>query len=177
MSFFSKKIILTVFFGLCITFRFAPLAQAEITHLEGAEAREYIGDLKQRLITGSYHYEILQRSHRDSMNARNSDGVIFSRITNKFYYKERTNGKCIFIIDDPRGREEDPVTADAIVWNPIQNTLGDDHPKPHVYLKDGNDVALVYVGKKTALKHKVNKDGYLEITLTVRGQHKGRHRR
>ena len=159
---------ISCFLFLLSYFSFAASPAFALQHLEGQKAREYLGDLKTRLTQGGYTYEILKRSHRDSMNGRFSDGVIASRVSNRFYYKGRRDSHHTVIIGDPQGREEDPITADALVWKPLENTLHDDHPNAHVYLDDqGNELALVFIGHKTYLGAKMNDQNLLEITIEV----------
>lgn len=140
-----------------------------LQHLEGDAARAHIGNPKARFTAGGYTYEILKRTHRDSMNARFSDGVILTNRTNRYYYKERRDSNHIVVLGHPNGREEDPVTADAVVWNPLWNALSDDHPEAHVFLDDeGKEIAVVYVGPRTTLEAKPSDEGLLEIGIRVR---------
>lgn len=140
-----------------------------LQHLEADKARQYIGEPKARFTGGGYFYEVLSRSHRDAMNGRFSDAVIFTKQTDKFYYKKRTDGHHIVVLDHPKGREENPVTGNPLVWKPIENTLNDDHPSPHVFLDEaGAELAIVYIGKKTRLKPKIDKNGLFELTIRVR---------
>ncbi|MGH7198590.1 MAG: hypothetical protein ACREH5_07635, partial [Candidatus Omnitrophota bacterium] len=55
----------------------SPSAYA-LTTLEGDEARRHVGDPKTHFLSGKYTFEILSRSHRDSMHGRFSDGTIFN---------------------------------------------------------------------------------------------------
>jgi len=138
-------------------------------HVKGDEAKRYVGNIKQKFTNGEYTYEVLKRSHRDSMNARQSDAVIFNRQGERFLYLKRRDGDHKMVLNDSRGRVEDPVTANPLVWNPIQNTLQDDHPHPHVFFdRQGNEIAVVYIGRKTSLKGQLNRDGLLELTIKVK---------
>jgi hypothetical protein len=148
---------------------FAPEASA-LEHLDGEAARARIGDPKKAFASGGYVYEILSRSHRDAMNGRFSDGLIFTKATDRLYYQERGDGHHVVVVGDPRGREENPVTTDAVVWRPIENALQDDHPDPHVFLDGDREIAVVYIGKRTELRGRLNDQGFLELTLNVRSQ-------
>ena len=146
-----------------------------LVHLEGKEAVDYVGDIKGRFTAGEYSYEILERSHRDTMNARFSDGVIFNRQGDRFLYRKRTDGYHHIVLNDPEGREEDPVTAEPHVWRPLANALRDDHPDPHVFLDDeGNEMAVIYTGKSTFLEAETTSASLLEFVLRVRGRDRGR---
>lgn len=147
----------------------APLtAHAAVQRLEGQKALEYVGDAKAKFTQPGYTYEILSRSHRDAMNGRFSDAVIFSKKSDRFYYRKRTDGEHIVVIGHAEGREENPVTADALVWKPIENALGDDNPQPNVFLdENGEELAVVYIGRKTRLEAAPAPDGLLEITVKV----------
>ena len=138
-------------------------------HVKGKEARNYVGDAKTKFTNGEYSYEVLKRSHRDSMNARQSDAVIFNRQGDKFLYNRRKDGDHDIVLNDPKGRTEDPATANPLVWNPIQNTLSDDHPHPHVFFDNqGNEIAVVYIGRKTQLTGKLNRDNLLRLRIKVK---------
>lgn len=140
-----------------------------LTHLEGKDAESYIGNARQKFTSSLYTYEILKRRHRDSMNGRNSDAVIFIPGESAILYRQRDDGNHRLVLNHPEGRRENPVTTDAYVWNPIQNTLDDDHPYPHVFLdKDGKEIGIIYIGPKTRLKPKINSDGFLEANITVK---------
>ncbi len=159
-------------FGILLTLA-APRPAHAIQQLEGEEARARIGDAKARFTAGGYAYEILKRSHRDAMNARASDAVIFTNKTNRFYYSQREDSNHIIILGDPKGREEDPATADAAVWNPISNALSDDNPDAHVFLDDkGEELAVVYIGGHTTLEALPNASGLLEIRIKVRSNNR-----
>ena len=146
-------------------------------HIKGSEAKQYVGDIKSRFTNGSYSYEVLKRSHRDSMNARQSDAVIFNRQGEHFLYKKRSDGNHLIVLNDPQGRVENPVTANPIVWNPIANTLNDDHPHSHVFLdNNGQEIAVVFIGRKTSLKGKINENGLLELTIKVKQVRRERSR-
>jgi hypothetical protein len=165
----SMRMIPVFFFGWITLSVFAAPALA-LQHLEGGKALDYIGNPKQKFTGGGYTYEVLKRSHRDTMNGRFSDALIFSNSTDRFYYKKRVDGQHIVVLGHPKGREEDPVTDNALVWKPILNTLSDDHPDPHVYLDDsGKELAVVYIGKKTQLEAEIDSDGLLELRIHVRG--------
>ena len=152
-------------------------AFAALKVLQRQEARDYIGDKKQKFTGGGYTYEILRRSHRDSMNGRFSDGVIFTSKTNRFYYRNREDNHHIVILGHPQGREEDPAVADAPVWRPIENALQDDHPDPHVFLDEqGQELAVVYIGRRTQLKATPSSEGILEIEIRVTTAAPPRHR-
>ncbi len=138
-----------------------------LRHLVGQEAMDHVGNPKARFTGGGYTYEILKRSHRDAMNGRFSDGVILSRQTNRFYYAHRSDGDATVILGRADGREEDPVTADAIVWNPLWNAISDDNPDAHVFLDAaGNELAIIYVGHRTDVKASLTAEGLLEVEIS-----------
>ncbi len=155
-------------------FLLIPSPAHALVHLEGNEAVDYVGDMKARFTAGGYTYEILKRSHRDAMNARFSDGVIFNRKGDRFLYRKRADGYHHIVLNDPEGREEDPVTAEPHVWRPLANALRDDHPDPHVFLDDqGNEIAVIYTGKRTFLEVETSSGGLLEFILRVPGRDRG----
>lgn len=163
-----KKSLFAAVLGIAAALVAAAGPAFALQHLSEKEAQDRIGDPKATLTAGGYAYEILKRSHRDSMNSRFSDAVIFSKSTNKFYYTERTDSKHRIVFGRPDGREEDPVTADPAVWKPIANALEDDNPFPHVFLgDDGTELAVVFVGRNTQIDAKTDEAGLLEITLHV----------
>ena len=154
--------------------------EASAKELHGTEAREYLGGYKERFTSGGYSYEILKRSHRDSMNGRASDAAIFTNATDKFYYKKRADSHHIIVLGQANGRAEDPVTTDAAVWNPIQNAISDDHPDAHVFLDDaGKEIAVVFTGRRTEVRARPASEGLLELEIKVTGSakpisHRGR---
>lgn len=138
-------------------------------HMKGKEALDYVGDIKTKFTNGKYTYEVLKRTHRDSMNGRFSDAVIFNPQGDRIHYIKRRNGDHDMILNHPDGRVEDPATAETLIWNALQNTLDDDHPHPHVFFDDeGNEMAVVYIGRKTHLKGKLTSNDLLRLRITVK---------
>jgi len=104
------------------------------------------------------------------MNGRFSDAVIFNPQGDRINYIKRADGNHDLIINHPEGRVEDPVTPEPLVWNPLFNTLRDDHPKPNVFLSDeGEELAIVYMGRMTSVTGKME-DGLLRLRIKVSGQ-------
>lgn len=155
---------------LLLLFLSCPVHASEIQHLEGKKASDYIGSsIKQKFTASGYTYEILKRRHRDSMNGRNSDAVIFTNQGDKILYRRRDDGDHWFVINDPDGRVEDPSSDNPLVWNPIANTLKDDHPEPHVFLtEDGRELAVIYVGPKTRIEGKLDRNNRLEVKIKIK---------
>ena len=146
--------------------------------LKGEDARSYLGDAKQHFLSGKYTCEILSRSHRDAMNGRFSDGVIFNAGGGLFEYPKRKDGEHILLLDSPGGREEEPVT-EAYWRQKIDNTLSDDNNIPTVFLDDNHqELATAYVGSGTKLDAKILENGLLQIMIDVPGSkdHRGRRR-
>ncbi len=140
-----------------------------LTVLREGEARSFLGDKKQMLVSGNYSYNILGRSHRDSMNGRFSDAVAFAPNQGKFIFPRRKDGDRIIIFSAPDGREEPPVTEDA--WRQkIENTLSDDNRDPYVFLDDNKKVlGILFVGNYTHVTSKINDRGLLEVAVVVEG--------
>ncbi len=153
---------------IVLSFVFTEPALA-LQHIQGKKALDYVGDRKARFTNGDYSYEVLKRTHRDSMNGRFSDAVIFNPQGNQFLYVKRVNGNHELIVNHKDGRVENPVSSDPLVWGPLLNALNDDHPSPHVYLDDnGNEMAVVYIGPKTRLNAKITRDGLLWLRIKVK---------
>lgn len=145
--------------------------------LKGREASEHIGDAKTHFVGKGYTFEMLKRSHRDSMHGRFSDGVVFNADGGPFSYPKRKDGEHRLVLDDPAGREEEPVTEDQWRQN-ISNALSDDNPEPIVYLDDqGKELGVLYIGRGTKAGAKMTGDNLLEISLEVEGGKANRGRR
>ena len=153
----------------------APQALA-LTVLQGSEAANYIGDIKQHLLSGHYTCDILARSHRDAMHGRFSDGVVLNADGGLFKFLKRKDGDCDVILDAPGGREEEPVNEDF--WlHKLANALGDDNNIPYVFLDDGKkELGIVFVGDGSKVDGKM-RDGNLEILVNVPGAKDNRSRR
>jgi hypothetical protein len=163
---------LVLFFALILS---SPAAWALET-LKGKEAAGHVGDAKEHFADKGYTYEILKRSHRDSMHGRFSDGVIFNPGGGPFHYVRRKDGDHVIRIDDPEGREEEAVSEAN--WNSIQNTLSDDSKDAVVFLDDtGKEMAVVYIGRGTKLEGKTADSGHLELSLSVDGAGSGKQSR
>lgn len=148
-----------------------------LTILKGDEAARHVGDAKAKFTSALYTYEILKRSHRDAMHGRFSDAVIFNAGGGLFSYPKRKDGEHTVIIDDPSGREEEPVTEEA--WRrELDNTLSDDNREPVVFLDDQQkELAVVYIGRGTKIDAKMRGENLLEIAISVPGGKEGRGRR
>lgn len=171
----SSPVIFLLFIGLTLVL--SGTDAHALTTLKGDEAKSFIGDIKTHVMAGRYTYEILSRSHRDAMHGRFSDALIFNPEGGNFRYPRRKNGDHILVIDDPSGREEEPVTEDD--WRrKIGNTLSDDNNIPYVFLDDSRrELAILYVGKGTEVTSKMNAQNLLEITIKVDGGQGGRSSR
>ena len=146
----------------------SPAAWA-LTVLKGREAAEHVGDARSKFTAGRYTYEILTRSHRDAMNGRFSDAVIFNADGGAFSYPRRKHGDHAILLDDPAGREEEFVT-DELWRKQIGNTLSDDNPMPNVVLDDsGKELAIVYIGKNTRFESSLTPAGLLQLVIKVEG--------
>ena len=169
-----KRTIPAALFGLLLLL---PANARALTVLKGADAVQHLGDAKTHFMGKNYTFEMLKRSHRDAMHGRFSDAVIFNAGGGLFGYLRRKDGDHRFVIDDPAGREEEPVTEDA--WRrDIQNALSDDNPEPVVFLDDqGNELATVFIGRGTKIDGKLNDAGLLEVGLEVEGGKDNRSRR
>ena len=147
-----------------------------LTVLKGSEASAKLGDLKQHFLQGQYTYDILSRSHRDSMHGRFSDGVIFNADGGLFKFLRRKEGDVDVILDSPEGRQTAPVSEGD--WKKIQYTLSDDNPTPYLFLDDGGrELAAVFIGKGTKVDGKMAGPGQLEITIEVEGAKGHQNRR
>ena len=145
--------------------------------LKGKEAKEHIGDAKSHFVDKNYTFEILKRSHRDAMHGRFSDGVVFNPDGGLFAYPRRKDGEHKVVLDDPSGREEEPVTEEAWRKN-LENALSDDNPQPTVFLDEqGKELAVAFIGTGTRIEAKMNDSGFLEISLEVEGGKANRGRR
>ena len=146
-----------------------------LTTLKGSEAQNYLGNNKQHLSSGKYTFDILGRSHRDSMHGRFSDGVVFNADGGKFHFPRRKDGDYIIVIDAANGREEESLSEEA--WSKkIQNALSDDNRIPYVFLDDTKkELAIVYVGSSTKVNAKMNDENLLEISIAVEGAQSSHH--
>jgi hypothetical protein len=149
-----------------------------LTVLKGQDASKHVGDAKAKFVGSDYTYEILKRSHRDSMHGRFSDAVIFNPGGGNFNYPRRKDGDHRLVLDDPAGRAENAVTEEA--WKDLDNVLSDDNSQPTVFLDEqGKELAVVFTGRGTNLKSKMNENGLLELEIAVDGagkQVRGRRR-
>lgn len=140
-----------------------------LTAIKGEEAKTYLGDAKVRFLAGHYVYAIFSRSHRDSMNGRFSDGILFNPDGGNILFLKNKDGDRKFVVDASEGREKEPVTED--VWRQkIQNILSDDNPDPTVFLDDSKkELAVLYTGKNTEVTNQQDEKGRLKIQLLVAG--------
>jgi hypothetical protein len=148
-----------------------------LTVLKGPDASSYLGDPKQHFLTGPYTCNILERSHRDSMHGRFSDGVIFNTGGGPLEFLKRKDGECLVVVDSTSGREVEPVTEDY--WrHKLGNTLSDDNNIPVVFLSDDKkELAVVFIGNDTKVDGKMLDNGLLQISLSVTGGKENRGRR
>ena len=140
-----------------------------LTVLKQEEAKNYLGDVKAHIWSGPYTYDILLRSHRDSMHGRFSDGVIFNTAGGRFLFLRHKDGDHKIVIDSPDGREKDPVNEEE--WRrKIGNALSDDNTFATVFLDDAKkELAIVFVGRGTQVIGQMNDKGLLEIVISVDG--------
>lgn len=140
-----------------------------LTELTGDQAREFIGDAKSYMVTNHFGYNLLERSHRDAMHGRFSDGVLFVPAPARVDFLRRKDSDVHVIFNAPAGRQAYPVTDNDWVKK-LSNALADDNPNPHVFLDDSRNVlGIVYTGKATRLVSAVDAQGLLDIKLTVEG--------
>ena len=145
--------------------------------LKGKEASDHIGDAKAHFVDKGYTYELLKRKHRDSMHGRFSDALIFNTDGGLFRYPTRKDGEHHLILDDPNGREEEPVNEEEWRKN-IANSISDDNPTPTVFLDDqGKELAIAYVGRGANLAGKIGDSGLLELNINVDGSKGNQTRR
>ncbi len=136
-------------------------------------AWEYIGNIKEKLLSGNYTGEILLRSKPDPKHNTLSDGVIFNTNGGRNYYIDRKDGKHTIMLDVPGGREEVVVTGAN--YAKFENTLHDDNGTPYVLFdRDGNEAAIVFVDWHTRVKQQFNKTG--EVIIELKGAAPARHR-
>ncbi len=139
--------------------------------LSKKKAWEYIGDLKERLISGNYTGEILLRSAPDPKRNTISDGIIFNTGGGRNYYVKREDGNHIIMLDVPGGRKEKLVTEDN--FPKFENTINDDNKSPYVLFdEDGSEAAIVFLEWHTNIKQKFNKTG--EVVIILEGARPGR---
>lgn len=132
--------------------------------LKKEAAWEYIGNLKQKLISGNYTGEILLRSKPDPKHNTLSDGIIFNAGGGRNYYVRRKDGEHIIMLDVPGGREEIKVTEAN--FPKFENTIHDDNDRPYVLFdQDGNEVAIVFLEWHTNIQQKFNNTGEVIIIL------------
>ncbi len=145
--------------------------------LKNQEAVKYLGDYEKHFLATPYAYEILGRSHRDSMHGRFSDGIIFNADGGMFQYLTRKDGEHLVVLNSPKGRQEDSVTAED--WRKkISNNLSDDNRNPYVFLDDsGKEIAVVFIGNGAKVDGKMTGEGLLEIAISVEGARETRGRR
>lgn len=136
-------------------------------------AWEYIGNIKERLLSGNYTGEILLRSTPDPKRNTLSDGIIFNTNGGRNYYVTRKDGEHTIMIDAPGGRKEVLVTEAN--FPKFENTMHDDNDRPYVFFdKDGNEAAIVFVEWHTKVRQKFNKTG--EVVIVLEGAKPARHR-
>ena len=154
-----------------------PAPAMALTVLQGTEAAQYLGDVKQHLLAGKYTCDILARSHRDAMHGRFSDGVVLNADGGLFKFLKREDGDCDVLLDAPGGREEEPVTEDY--WrHKLKNALEDDNNIAYVFLDDNKkELGIAFVGNGTKVDGKMN-EGNLQVVISVPGSkdYRGRHR-
>jgi hypothetical protein len=141
--------------------------------LKKKAAWEYIGNIKQKLLSGNYTGEILLRTKPDPKYNTLSDGIIFNTNGGRNYYIKRKDGEHLIMLDVPGGRQEIMVT-DAN-YPKFENTMHDDNDIPYVLFdRDGNEAAIVFVEWHTRVKQKFNKGG--EVIIELKGAAPARHR-
>ena len=142
--------------------------------LKKEAAREYIGDIKQRLLSGNYTGEILLRTKPDPKYHTLSDGIIFNTNGGRNYYIMRKDGKHTIMLDVPGGRQE--VTVTEANFPKFENAIHDDNDTLYVFFdRDGNEAAIVFVEWHTRVKQKFNETG--EVIIILKGARPVRHRR
>lgn len=148
-----------------------------LTVLKGADASAYLGDAKQHFLEGKYTCNVLERSHRDAMHGRFSDGILFNPDGGPLEFLKRKDGECLVVVDSSAGREVEPVTEDY--WrHKLGNALSDDNPMPFVFLNDAKkELVVVFVGSDTQVDGKILDNGLLQISLSVTGGKGNRGRR
>ncbi|MEA3305994.1 MAG: NUDIX domain-containing protein [Candidatus Omnitrophota bacterium] len=133
--------------------------------LKKKEAWEYIGNIKEKLLSGNYTGEILLRSRTDPRYNTLSDGIIFNTNGGRNYYIKRKNGEHMIMLDAPGGRQEVKVTKNNFAK--FENTIHDDNDAPYVLFDcNGNEAAIVMVEWHTRVKQKFNENGEVIIILT-----------
>ena len=149
-----------------------------LTILQGSQAKEHLGEIKHHFLSANYTYDILARSHRDSMHGRFSDGVVFNADGGNFEFLKNKDGERDLVLDSPSGRPENTVTEE--LWrHKIENTLSDDNNIPYVFLDENHkEIAVLFVGNGTQVSGKMTPQNLLQITLSVEGgkDHRGRRR-
>ncbi len=136
-------------------------------------AWEYIGSIKDTLLSGHYTGEILLRTKTDPKYNTLSDGIIYNTNGGRNYYVKRKNGEHIILLDSPGGREEIIVTEAN--YSKFENAMHDDNASPYILFdQDGNEAAIVFVEWHTRVKQKFNKTG--EVIIILKGAQAARHR-
>jgi hypothetical protein len=136
-------------------------------------AWKYIGNIKERLLSGKYTGEILLRSKPDPTYNTLSDGVIFNTDEGRNYYITRKDGEHLIMLDAAGGRQEKTVTEDN--FPKFENALHDDNSDPYVLFdSDGNEAAIIFVEWHTKVKQKFNKTG--EVIISLKGASPARYR-
>ncbi len=149
-----------------------------LTELKGNEARGFLGDAKTHLVSGNYSYDLLSRNHRDAMNGRFSDGILFCPSNGKIEFLRRRDGEVTAVFGSPNGRAMEPV-SEAAWTQKLANAIADDNPNPTVYLDDAKRIlGIVMTGSGTQLKASTTAEGLLKVELSVPGARgQGRIRR
>jgi hypothetical protein len=144
--------------------RIAPDIKPARTMLKKKAAWEYIGDIKQKLLSGNYTGEILLRTKPDPKHNTISDGIIFNSNGGRNYYITRKDGEHMIMLDVPGGREEMVVTEAN--FPKFENAMHDDNNTPYIFFdRDGNEAAIVFVEWHTRVKQEFDQTGEVIIIL------------
>jgi hypothetical protein len=135
--------------------------------LERDEAEEYIKDAKEKFLSGNYGFNMYRRTKSDPKWMRYYDYAVFLPEGRKIGFITRKKGEHRIIINDPAGMKPDKVTEK--IWPEIRNTLKDDNLKPYVVFDEqGDEAAVIYIGKGTKLRQHFSENGLIRLHIKVR---------
>ena len=158
-----------------VSYRIDPDLKPTKPMLKKEAALEYIGDIKEKLISGYYTGEILLRTKPDPKHHTLSDGTIFNTNGGRNYYITRKDGEHMIMLDSPGGRQEIVVTETN--FPKFENAIHDDNGTPYVLFDlDGNEAAIVFLDWHTKIKQKFTETGDIIIILKGARPVRGRQR-
>ena len=134
--------------------------------LTDKKAIDYVGDAREKFVDKDYYFEGYKRVEMDPRYNRMYDYMIFVHEKGRMGHKSRKSGSHEIIVSDPVGVFMQRVTPPR--WPKIENTLLDDKLKPYVIFDtEGNEAAIIYIGKGAYVRQKFNRDGLILLRITM----------